>query len=229
MGIDPVTRKPKSQALDSGQLKDAANLSHMAQWEGARLEAEARLVRESKLQVTNPFQTHLQRHHLLLNKAPPPPPPPPPPLPPPPLCLDVLTAWKGTWLKSPKDKAVSGGLESPTSTLNFAENPFPIINTGSFSNNSLAVIDQLVNKSNNLPEIKERIESAAVEFHDMVAYSNDDVYVAETLKNANILIPNFMEGFTDLFHENSKYKENKTYWNSTLNVVNCSPSFFSCE
>ncbi|XP_028114406.1 transcription factor MYB106-like [Camellia sinensis] len=154
MGIDPVTHKPKSQALYSGQLKDAANVSHMAQWEGARLEAEARLVRESKLHVTNPFQTHLHHHHhLLLNKAP----SPPSPLPSPPVCLDVLTAWKGTWLKSPKDNAVSGGLELPTSTLNFAENPFPIINTGSFPHNSLAVIDQLVNKLNNLPEIKERI------------------------------------------------------------------------
>ncbi|KAH7833831.1 hypothetical protein Vadar_010155 [Vaccinium darrowii] len=57
MGIDPMTHKPKSHALGPDQLKDAANLSHMAQWEGARLEAEARLVRESKLQVLKPFQT----------------------------------------------------------------------------------------------------------------------------------------------------------------------------
>lgn len=51
MGIDPVTHKPKSDALltNDGQTKNAANLSHMAQWESARLEAEARLVRESKL------------------------------------------------------------------------------------------------------------------------------------------------------------------------------------
>ncbi|KAH7834938.1 hypothetical protein Vadar_021119 [Vaccinium darrowii] len=57
MGIDPMTHKPKSQALGPDQLKDAANLSHMAQWEGARIEAEARLVRESKQQVLKPFQT----------------------------------------------------------------------------------------------------------------------------------------------------------------------------
>ncbi|KAJ6402532.1 hypothetical protein OIU84_014600 [Salix udensis] len=51
MGIDPVTHKPKNAALLSsdGQTKNAANLSHVAQWESARLEAEARLVRESKL------------------------------------------------------------------------------------------------------------------------------------------------------------------------------------
>ncbi|KAA8532959.1 hypothetical protein F0562_032924 [Nyssa sinensis] len=50
MGIDPVTHKPKSDALGSGQWKGTANLSHMAQWESARLEAEARLVRESKME-----------------------------------------------------------------------------------------------------------------------------------------------------------------------------------
>ncbi|CAM8997818.1 unnamed protein product [Rhodiola kirilowii] len=69
MGIDPVTHKPKSDALisnnnnlDHGHSKSAANLSHMAQWESARLEAEARLVRESRLR-SNPFQTlHTYRH-----------------------------------------------------------------------------------------------------------------------------------------------------------------------
>ncbi|ONK73907.1 uncharacterized protein A4U43_C03F810 [Asparagus officinalis] len=59
MGIDPVTHKPRSET--SGLLtsnsdgdyskKSSANLSHIAQWESARLEAEARLVRESKLRA----------------------------------------------------------------------------------------------------------------------------------------------------------------------------------
>ncbi|KAK4751338.1 hypothetical protein SAY87_004820 [Trapa incisa] len=52
MGIDPVTHKPKSDTLlsrDGQSNKSAAKLSHMAQWESARLEAEVRLVRESKL------------------------------------------------------------------------------------------------------------------------------------------------------------------------------------
>ncbi|KAJ4841045.1 hypothetical protein Tsubulata_009384 [Turnera subulata] len=39
MGIDPMTHR----------AKHTSNLSHMAQWESARLEAEARLVRQSKL------------------------------------------------------------------------------------------------------------------------------------------------------------------------------------
>ncbi|XP_010528356.1 PREDICTED: transcription factor MYB32-like [Tarenaya hassleriana] len=52
MGIDPVTHKPKNETLltmSTGQTKNVVNLSHMAQWESARLEAEARLVREAKL------------------------------------------------------------------------------------------------------------------------------------------------------------------------------------
>ncbi|KAL6650855.1 hypothetical protein ACP70R_009780 [Stipagrostis hirtigluma subsp. patula] len=61
MGIDPVTHKPRSDALGGGaggggaagaqNAKAAAHLSHTAQWESARLEAEARLAREAKLRA----------------------------------------------------------------------------------------------------------------------------------------------------------------------------------
>ncbi|XP_028791227.1 transcription factor MYB16-like [Neltuma alba] len=45
MGIDPTTHKP---------INDATNLSHMAQWETARLQAEARQLKEySELQIQN--------------------------------------------------------------------------------------------------------------------------------------------------------------------------------
>lgn len=120
MGIDPVTHKPKSHALGPDQLKDAANLSHMAQWEGARLQAEARLVRESKLQVTNPFQTQpgssssTQLVYEMTNIA---------PLPPQPPCLDVLSAWQGSWLKAPRYNdfaAASSSLDPRTSVLAFS-------------------------------------------------------------------------------------------------------------
>ncbi|CAN1146187.1 Transcription factor MYB106 [Linum perenne] len=68
MGIDPVTHKPKKDTLMSGLTiqgeggsvmnnKSAANLSHMAQWESARLEAEARLVRQSKLLSLHSFSS----------------------------------------------------------------------------------------------------------------------------------------------------------------------------
>nr|AFK36884.1 unknown [Medicago truncatula] len=62
MGIDPVTHKPKNDALlsssDNAHSKTASNLSHMAQWESARLEAEARLVRESKIRSHNSLLHH---------------------------------------------------------------------------------------------------------------------------------------------------------------------------
>ncbi|KAK9116670.1 hypothetical protein Sjap_015617 [Stephania japonica] len=63
MGIDPVTHKSKSDNLCSsvdGRPNNDANLSHMAQWESARLEAEARLAGEAiKLQhLSNPLQHH---------------------------------------------------------------------------------------------------------------------------------------------------------------------------
>ncbi|TKY65161.1 Transcription factor MYB39 [Spatholobus suberectus] len=114
MGIDPVTHKPKNDALlpTEGHSKSAANLSHMAQWESARLEAEARLVRESKL-----CSSHSSLHHPLgtvpspsssaptLNK----PDAPPMMIPSSSRSLDHVAT------------RVSD-LESPTSTLSFSEN-----------------------------------------------------------------------------------------------------------
>ncbi|KAL5212914.1 hypothetical protein ABZP36_023761 [Zizania latifolia] len=57
MGIDPVTHKPRADG-DAGARagggacsRAAAHLSHTAQWESARLEAEARLAREAKLRA----------------------------------------------------------------------------------------------------------------------------------------------------------------------------------
>jgi len=71
MGIDPVTHKPKNDAILStteGHSKSASNLSHMAQWESARLEAEARLVRESKLRTSHSSSPSLQ-HSLIGTSA----------------------------------------------------------------------------------------------------------------------------------------------------------------
>ncbi|KAL0363930.1 UNVERIFIED_CONTAM: Transcription factor [Sesamum angustifolium] len=123
MGLDPITHKPKNHALGCGQPKDIANLSHMAQWESARLEAEARIVRESKL-VSNVYRSTV---------APPTPRPssvaPPPPSRPP--CLDVLKVWQGAWGTPRKDVTTTNfngfstsntALTSPTSILKFSDN-----------------------------------------------------------------------------------------------------------
>ncbi|CDP00365.1 unnamed protein product [Coffea canephora] len=107
MGIDPATHKPKTNAFGCSQQKDAANLSHMAQWESARLEAEARLVRESKLLSSIPYPTK-------------------PSFQPP--CLDILKVWQATWTTTKNVTSTNGfftsngNLQSPNSTLNFSDN-----------------------------------------------------------------------------------------------------------
>lgn len=55
MGLDPSTHAPKSEVSPSApQGYDALALTrHKAQWENARLEAEARLSRESLIMSSN--------------------------------------------------------------------------------------------------------------------------------------------------------------------------------
>ncbi|KAK4263482.1 hypothetical protein QN277_028881 [Acacia crassicarpa] len=129
MGIDPTTHRPK---VDAGGL-GSSSLSHMAQWESARLEAEARLVRESKLQLgsSSSLFPSAKPARLVLNRILARPSVPP--------CLDVLKAWQNSWTSLPtaEDKntrmhsmyalmlaAADDNLESPTSTLSF---PDPIL------------------------------------------------------------------------------------------------------
>ncbi|CAK7322950.1 unnamed protein product [Dovyalis caffra] len=149
MGIDPVTHKPKNDALlcNDGQTKNAANLSHMAQWESARLEAEARLVRESKL------RSHSIQHQLSST---------PPGYVPgsgsgsdsastlaqPLRSVDVLKAWSGGWSKSSEGNGgglnigIRGDLESPTSTVTLSENAPQVMNSGAIiGENSNPIID----------------------------------------------------------------------------------------
>ncbi|KAG5629690.1 hypothetical protein H5410_001407 [Solanum commersonii] len=127
MGIDPNTHKPKSNIFGS------ANLSHMAQWEKARLEAEARLVRESKKQqqqqqqiissnnnnINNYNNIHFGPNNFttttnvllpLQTKLPSPP------------CLDVLKAWQGWANRSIMPKITKDNFfdNSPTSTSNLS-------------------------------------------------------------------------------------------------------------
>uniref|UniRef100_A0ACD6A2N2 Uncharacterized protein n=1 Tax=Avena sativa TaxID=4498 RepID=A0ACD6A2N2_AVESA len=103
MGIDPVTHKATNGALigteDVKSAKAAASLSHMAQWESARLEAEGRLARESKMRtaVSIPTSSHAQPTNTPNSTSIASP------------CLGMLHAWQGAKLD----------LESPTSTLMF--------------------------------------------------------------------------------------------------------------
>ncbi|CAN1312473.1 Transcription factor MYB106 [Linum perenne] len=86
MGIDPATHRSKTAALrrlDGGDPKNASNLSHMAQWESARLEAEARLARKSNL-LRHPAAAGTHPRQLAYSSR----------LAPPPRCLDVLRVWQ---------------------------------------------------------------------------------------------------------------------------------------
>ena len=151
MGIDPVTHKAKNDALLSSEghsNKTAANLSHMAQWESARLEAEARLVRESKLRShslhlassTFPSSSSSSSSSApVMNRLPNEPP--------------ITKDWNnGWWLKSNEGNGgniatgINGDLESPTSTLSFSENNAPPIMSTSGStlgenNNAVPMIE----------------------------------------------------------------------------------------
>ncbi|CAI9775224.1 unnamed protein product [Fraxinus pennsylvanica] len=102
MGIDPITHKPKNHTLGSC-------LSHMAQWENARLEAEARLRCRS-----SPYHSQLLYTTSPLPLAAPPQHAPRPPY------LDILKVWQGKCYFNSIER-----LESPTTLLNFpAENIF---------------------------------------------------------------------------------------------------------
>ncbi|KAL5761728.1 hypothetical protein ACOSP7_017992 [Xanthoceras sorbifolium] len=170
MGIDPVTHKPKTNALGSaiGQTKDAANLSHMAQWESARLEAEARLVRESKIVTTNPSQDQLigsSTSGQIPNKATAPPARP--------QCLDVLKAWQGVVSGM---FGVARDLESPTSTLSFQENMLAIPTVG-FGDNFRNWILYIMGLHD-----------------DEMTYSAEGAWFQESFRTAE----NIMEGLSDM-------------------------------
>ncbi|KAH7570066.1 hypothetical protein JRO89_XS05G0039600 [Xanthoceras sorbifolium] len=115
----------------------------MAQWESARLEAEARLVRESKIVTTNPSQDQLigsSTSGQIPNKATAPPARP--------QCLDVLKAWQGVVSGM---FGVARDLESPTSTLSFQENMLAIPTVG-FGDNFGAWFQESFRTAENIME-----------------------------------------------------------------------------
>ncbi|KAL0372481.1 UNVERIFIED_CONTAM: Transcription factor [Sesamum calycinum] len=119
MGIDPTTHRPNNLALTCGEPKDSANLSHLAQWESARLEAEARLVHDTKPVMLNPHH-----YYQLPSTTPPPPPPPHPP------CLDIFKVLAWTNPGEDISTIVLNGLFPPDSILNFSDNMLPIPTRG---------------------------------------------------------------------------------------------------
>lgn len=218
MGIDPVTHKPKNNPGGSAQSsKHAADLSHMAQWETARLEAEARLTRSSKLL----FNRHLHRNLTA----------PPPPLPPQQQlaalpCLDVLKVWQATtgpncFFGSP------ASLESPTSTLNFSSSSVPVPTV------TAVTADDVVMYANSYDVacgvgVKGKMENSLLlhddnDFAFPVNYEYDHMMGMMDLAAANEN-PN---GYNMDDYVVTEFEEDdNNYWNELLNLVSSeSPGF----
>nr|AGO03565.1 MIXTA-like 1 [Erythranthe lewisii] len=207
MGIDPVTHKRKDAV--SGSSKQAAVVSHMAQWETARLEAEARLVRESRF-----LSSKLQLLHKVNS---------PPPLlrPQAAPCLDVLKVWQATSNCNGFFGPRGGCLESPTSTLNFA------VNTtvgGARGGGGGSILDDDVVfmntsggcggvKLNSCVEVKGKMDNSTQLLHDMkntANYSTAD-YPMDYDYDYNLA------GFTDIGLINCDDDENKDNNNNKYN------------
>lgn len=219
MGIDPVTHKPKSDAILSsdGHSKHAANLSHMAQWESARLEAEARLVRQSKLR-SNSFlaSPEFSTPSSPLNK----------PSLAPPRCLDILKAWNGVWAKpnEPGASGVGGDLESPTSTVSYSENNAPQVSTSNrmgdsstafyefVGNNSSGSCDGGIMKEEGEEDWKglgstsslpEGIQDMTMPLDSGAAWNGDSLRAYDQDEDHARGGGNFVERFTDLLLSNA--------------------------
>ncbi|XP_059670360.1 transcription factor MYB16-like [Cornus florida] len=225
MGIDPVTHKPKNETLLSsdGQSKNAANLSHMAQWESARLEAEERLVRQSKLRSNPLGSLGFTSASTPVNKTGAPPVPP--------RCLDILKAWNDVWKPSDQASGSGGGahggalipglggdLESPTSTLSYSENATAMPATG-IGESSTAFIEFVGNSSScEGPIMKEEGEEEWKGFGNNVSFTSglndmttcmESAWTHESLKagtnyeHEHVHSGTFVEKFTDLLLNNS--------------------------
>uniref|UniRef100_A0A1J3FEC1 Transcription factor MYB39 n=2 Tax=Noccaea caerulescens TaxID=107243 RepID=A0A1J3FEC1_NOCCA len=209
MGIDPVTHKPKNETpLSSlGVSKNAATLSHMAQWESARLEAEARLARESRLLH---YQTKPSAHHhhqyVFTHKT-------------------LLTNWTTKTNEGNADQQQQQQLESPTSTVSFSEMkessgiPTKIAFVGS-STTGLALIKE--------PE-NDWINSTIHEFATTQMAEGIDEGFTDLLLGGDSLGRSFSDDKNEAAVESSGgdcnyYEDNKNYLDSIFSFVDPSPS-----
>lgn len=200
MGIDPLTHKPKAVAFGSAGYHsgNAANLSHMAQWESARLEAEAkaRLARDSKLVSNHTLQTQTAQ---LTNKAAAPPARP--------HCLDVLKAWQGVIFSM--FSAAGGYLGSPTSILNFPESNIAIPAIGAHENSTATIefptnnvtcnrgMATEFNRGNDVvcsEKLKEaRLDCSMAVLNEMSTYSGHNICFVDSFSALNAPIGNIMD------------------------------------
>ncbi|XP_031121187.1 transcription factor MYB16-like [Ipomoea triloba] len=192
MGIDPMTHRPKINS----SFGSAANLSHMAQWEIARLEAEARLVRHSKFISSSLISPH---HFRLPTNNPPPPPQVPP-------SLDVLKAWQEMWTKPPRTRVsslVDDGAFVSNATLH--QSPTSL----NFSDQNLCFMET--------PYVRESTSN--------IGNPNPTGIIPHVALDPLSELPTFIHGFSELSPETltGYLDDNSRYWNSILNNLVVSP------
>ncbi|XP_023771382.1 transcription factor MYB16 isoform X2 [Lactuca sativa] len=247
MGIDPVSHKPKNDTLlsNDGHFKSTANLSHMAQWESARLEAEARLVKQSKVcSLNSTFGPPSSSMHLDIHNN--------------------NKAWNGI-LDNGNGIGDSESSSSTLSTNRLKDNPtsfYELVVGGSNSNE-----DSLHEEYEVVPEYKDEKNGMGQGVNDMTIPTIDNTWTTEPLQSSNdndqhVPNGNFLEHFTDLLlcsknsftdrcslitrsdnnsdidlvcnDKNDRpthqiiddcYEDkNKIYWDNILNMANASPS-----
>ncbi|KAF3631711.1 Transcription factor MYB86 [Capsicum annuum] len=188
MGIDPMTHKPKITSNLNGvaSSKYVATLSHMAEWESARLEAEARLVRKSK-----DYEILFNNNNYNINRSTISQQLPYYQLP----CLDILKAWQMSSTKLPTINDISAillnnsrnnNLESSIpSTLHSSETLFVNNNVPTTTTTTANVRDD-----HQIPPNLSTIESC---------FEDDQLQTD---------LPSFMQEFSGLFPE--YYTQNST-------------------
>ncbi|XP_028794202.1 transcription factor MYB106-like [Neltuma alba] len=242
MGIDPTTHKPINDAVH-GQSKDAANINHMAQWETARLQAESRLVRESKLrlQINELIGSFCSQNSWSPTSQ----------SPTPATTADNIPKMHSMYAMM---LATEDDLKSPTSTLSFPDTIFLSSNTSADSNMTNF---GLINQSLLLPYSSNAGGDSAIimkEASDGASYwensvgslmRDDDIMVAVEgfrsrgyncnnsmagLHNDGVLAYGFNEispqqnlGVLNVGEEGSTNFEEKHYWETILNLVNDFP------
>ncbi|KAL3833245.1 hypothetical protein ACJIZ3_007981 [Penstemon smallii] len=209
MGIDPITHKPKNAALlsNDGPSKNTANLSHMAQWESARLEAEARLVKQSKLR---PGPVNLASSSNPIEKPTGPA-----------RCLDVLNVFDGVvWGNNNNMMRGGYGLESPTSTMSSSAAIMKEDGEEEWKQRNIAA-----------EELNEAVawgsESVGLDSSEHVPCGNfvekfTDLLLSTTTSGEKQLSEDDRE--SDNSGGDDCFEDNKNYWNSILNLVDSSPS-----
>ncbi|EXB54320.1 Transcription factor [Morus notabilis] len=223
MGIDPMTHKPKRTTLSSAAAdpKNVSNLSHMAQWESTRLEAEARFTRESKLsrQVRandQPAEDQPLSSDQILRKM--------PTTFAPPRCTDILRAWQLGRPHFPRP-AQGNDHSRNTGSISTGGHFFSLglgnIGSDDKSDGSAAFLENNeADKGESLFEFSAVFEDCG-NGHDDTQL--DEVYATRRLEAVGgaewIEDENLIESSFDHL-----YEVNKSYWSDVLYLVNCGPS-----